>query len=131
MHNPDSPQFYSATFDTQITEFINQHREMLIESLSDLTEEEARRSLVPSKTTLLGLVKHAIFVEQVWFQEASTGNSRDELGIPEIPGASFELDPNDTIENVLTRYRATIKTSDQIAEDYPQMTNLLATVEVP
>lgn len=131
MHNPDSPQFYSATFDTQITEFINQHREMLIESLSDLTEEEARRSLVPSKTTLLGLVKHAIFVEQVWFQEASTGNSRDELGIPETPGASFELDPNDTIENVLTRYRATIKTSDQIAEDYPQMTNLLATVEVP
>ncbi len=33
--------------------------------LEGLTEEQARRSLVPSRTTLLGLVKHAAFVERV------------------------------------------------------------------
>ncbi len=37
------------------------------------TEEQARRALVPSRTTLLGLVKHATFVERVWFDEAVTG----------------------------------------------------------
>jgi len=35
--------------------------------LDGLTEEQVRRSLVPSRTTLLGLVKHATFVEKVWF----------------------------------------------------------------
>ena len=37
------------------------------DSLDALTEEEARLRLVPSKTTLLGLVKHVTYVEGVWF----------------------------------------------------------------
>lgn len=32
-------------------------------------EHEARRRLVPSRTTLLGLLKHVTFVERVWFDE--------------------------------------------------------------
>jgi hypothetical protein len=31
---------------------------------------------VPSGTTLLGLVKHATFLEKVWFDKAVTGRSR-------------------------------------------------------
>ncbi len=31
---------------------------------------------MPSRTTLLGLVKHATFVEKVWFDEAFTGRPR-------------------------------------------------------
>jgi hypothetical protein len=72
--------------------------------LDGLTEEEARRRLVPSATTLLGLVKHATFVEQVWFDEAITGRSRAEIGIPETVDDSFVLDPDDTIESVVRRY---------------------------
>ena len=44
---------------------IDQHRAMLHDSLDGLSEEEARRRLVPSLTTPLGLLKHAIFVEKV------------------------------------------------------------------
>ena len=57
--------------------------------------------MTPSKTTLLGLVKHATFVEQVWFAEAVTSASRVELGIPETPDESFDLSPDDTIASVL------------------------------
>ena len=49
--------------------------------LDGLTEQQARRHLVRSTTTL-GLVRHATFVEKVWFQEAVTCRSRDELDIP-------------------------------------------------
>jgi hypothetical protein len=45
----------------------------LYDSPNDLTEEEARRRLVPSKTTLLGLVKHATLAEAVLFDQAVTG----------------------------------------------------------
>jgi hypothetical protein len=64
----------------QFEAFLDEHRRELSDSLDGLTEEQARRSLVPSLTTLLGLVKHATFVEKVWFDEAVTGRSRAEIG---------------------------------------------------
>src|SRR5689334_23725281 len=84
---------------------------MLNGCLDALTEEQARRSLVPSRTTLLGLVKHATFVEQVWFDEAITRRSRAEIGIVASPDESFVLADDDTIESVQTRYRAVCERS--------------------
>lgn len=81
--------------------FVDEHRETLRACLDGLTEEQARRSLVPSRTTLLGLVKHATFVEQVWFDEAVTGRSRAEIGIPSTPDASFVLTDEDTVASVV------------------------------
>ena len=43
----------------QFEAFLDEHRSQLSRCLDGLTEEQARRSLVPSRTTLLGLVKHA------------------------------------------------------------------------
>lgn len=102
---------FAAPLDDQLASFIDQHRQALHDSLDALTEEEARLRLVPSKTTLLGLVKHARFVEMVWFDEAITGRSRAELGLPEGPDESFDLDPEDTIESVRTAYAETCAAS--------------------
>src|SRR5438876_11404430 len=85
--------------------FLNEHREALNRCLDGLTDEQARRSLVPSRTTLLGLVKHAAFVEKVWFDEAVTGRPRAEIGIPATPDASFVLDDHDTIATVRQAHR--------------------------
>lgn len=79
MTNPDRPEVYTAPLEEQLPAFIDQHREMLLGCLDGITEEEARARLVPSRTTLLGLVKHAGFVERVWFGEAVSGKSREEL----------------------------------------------------
>jgi hypothetical protein len=84
----------------QFEAFLDEHRSELNRCLDGLTEEQARRSLVPSRTTLLGLVKHATFVEKVWFDEAVTGRSRAEIGIAETPDASFVLDDDDTVASV-------------------------------
>jgi hypothetical protein len=84
----------------QFETFLDEHRAVLSACLDGLTEEEARRSLVPSKTTLLGLVKHATFVEKVWFEEAVTCRSRAEIGIPAGPEESFVLEDTDTIDTV-------------------------------
>ena len=93
-----------AVFDAPTKEmleaFIDEHRVALTRSLDGLTEEQARRSLVPSKTTLLGLVKHATFVERVWFEEAVTCRPREELGLPPGPDESFDLTDDDTVESV-------------------------------
>jgi hypothetical protein len=84
----------------QFEVFLDEHRRELSQSLDGLTEEQARRSLVPSRTTLLGLVKHATFVERVWFDEGLTGRPRSEIGIADTPDESFILADGDTIESV-------------------------------
>ena len=75
----------------RVEELVDEYRVALRDSLEDLTEEEARRQLVPSKTTLLGLVKHVTFVEGVWFDRAVTGRSYDEIGIAATVDGSFRL----------------------------------------
>lgn len=89
----------------QLEAFLDEHRGDLNNCLDGLTEEQARRSLVPSRTTLLGLVKHATFVEKVWFDEAVNCRSRAEIGIPATPDESFILADTDTIASVRQAHR--------------------------
>lgn len=105
------PSILQAPIETQLWALIDEHRAILAACLDGLSEDEARAALVPSKTTLLGLVKHASFVEQVWFDEAVTGRSRAELGIPATPDESFDLAPKDTIASVTAGYAAALASS--------------------
>lgn len=95
----------------QFEVFLDEHRAALNGCLDALTEEQVRRQLVPSRTTLLGLVKHATFVEKVWFEEAVTGRSRAEIGIPATPDESFILDDDDTIATVQRAHREACEAS--------------------
>jgi hypothetical protein len=85
--------------------------------LEGLTEEEARRRLVPSLTTLLGLVKHAAFVERVWFQVYLSGRSRAEVGVPETVDESFTLADDDTVDSVLSDHHRACEESRAVAAD--------------
>jgi hypothetical protein len=95
----------------QFEAFLDEHRRALNACLDGLTEEQARRSLVRSRTTLLGLVKHATFVEKVWFDEAITCRPRAEIGIPATPDESFNLDDDDTIASVRRAHREAYESS--------------------
>ncbi|WP_033289250.1 DinB family protein [Amycolatopsis jejuensis] len=102
-----SPELAAAgsPLPVQFEVFLDRHRAALHDCLDGLTEEQARASLVPSRTTLLGLVKHATFVEKVWFEEAVTGRPRTELGLPADAADSFLLTENDTIGTLQAAHR--------------------------
>jgi hypothetical protein len=108
----------------QFEVFIDQHRGLLNHCLDGLTEEQARRSLVPSRTTLLGLVKHVTFVEKVWFDEAVTCRSRAEIGLPATPDESFILQDDDTIASVQRAHREACEASRQATASL-QLTDIL------
>lgn len=95
----------------QFEVFLDEHRAALNECLDGLSEEQGRRSLVASKTTLLGLVKHVTFVEKVWFDEAVSRRSRAEIGIPATPDESFDLEDGDTVESVRQAHREACEAS--------------------
>ena len=97
----------------QLETFIDEHRSALNSCLDGLSEQQARRCLVPSKTTLLGLLKHATFVERVWFDEAVTCRSREQLGIQTGPDESFDLHEHDTIATVRQAHHQACQSSRQ------------------
>jgi hypothetical protein len=115
MEATDTETVIDAPLRTQLDAFLDEHRAELNNCLEGLTEEQARRPLVPSRTTLLGLVKHATFVEKVWFDEAVTSRSRAELGIAPTPDASFILTVDDTIESVRSEHAAACEASRRAA----------------
>jgi hypothetical protein len=102
----------------QLEAFLEDNRSELAATLDGLTEEQARRSLVPSLTTLLSLVKHATFVERVWFQVSLLGRTRAELGLPEDSEDSFRLAAADSIESISADFAAACDESRAAAAGY-------------
>jgi len=98
----------------QFEAFLDEHRGELSRCLDGLSEEQARQSLVRSGTTLLGLVKHATFLEKVWFDEAVTCRSRAEIGIPASPDESFILDDDDTIASIQQAHHEACESSRRL-----------------
>jgi hypothetical protein len=102
----------------QLLAFVHDNRTEVVALLDGVTEEQARARLVPSATTLLGIVKHCAFVERVWFHVSLAGRSRNEVGIPESGEDSWVLENDDTIASVLADYRAAWAEADEIAAPY-------------
>lgn len=98
--------------------FVDDQRAAIAALLDGLTEEEARRNLVQSLTTPASIVKHCVFVEKVWFQVGLAGRSRAELGLPDSVDDSFLLDDGDTIDSLVSAYRAACAESDRIAAQH-------------
>ena len=99
---------------------------MLVETLHNLrcvvawklegtSDEAAKRSLVPSLTTLMGVANHLARVEMWWFQDVFAGRDID-YGIDwdEDPDAEFRMTDEHTIAGVLDDYEAAIAESDAI-----------------
>ncbi|MCK0111817.1 DinB family protein [Ornithinimicrobium sp. F0845] len=107
--------FYTADERAVLEGFVDTQREAIATLLDGLSEEEARRRLVPSLTTPLGLVTHATYVEKVWFHHRVQGLSRVEVGIPETVDESFLVTDEHTIASVLQDYRAACEESRRIA----------------
>jgi hypothetical protein len=103
--NSERSDLWTADLRSRLDELLDVYRVALHDSLDGLTEEEARRRLAPSKTTLLGLVKHVTYVEGVWFDQAISGRSYADIGIASTPARSFTLTKDDTIASVQAAHR--------------------------
>jgi Protein of unknown function (DUF664) len=104
---------------TQLEAFVEEYRRALESTLDGLTDEQARSRLVPSATTLLGLVKHVTWMQRVWFEECVGGTRRLELGLVQSPEESFQLADDDTVPSVQAAYRQACATARSVAADLP------------
>lgn len=94
--------------------FLDQQREFLIKKVSEASEADQRKRLVPSETTLLGLVKHLAYVERWWFQDRFAGQSASYPWTDEDMDADFRVEEGETTEAILDLYRAECEKSRAI-----------------
>ena len=104
---------------TQLEAFVEEYRSALEVTLDCLTEEQARRRLVSSATTLLGLLKHVTWMQRVWFEECVGGTSRRELGLAQNAAESFRLTDDDTVVSVTAAHREACATARSAVADLP------------
>lgn len=100
---------------TMLEAMLDVQRAAVAAILTDLDDTAARARLVPSLTTPLSLVKHAAFVERVWFHSRVAGVPRADLGLPDTVDESFALDEGDTVTTVRNDYLAACEGSREAA----------------
>lgn len=115
-HHPDL--FADADDRRTLEQMLDIQRAELADLLDRVEESEARERLVPSLTTVLGLLKHAAFVERVWFAHRVQGRTRAEVGLPETVDESYLLTGTDTIASVRADFLAACAESRRIAAQH-------------
>ncbi len=78
-------------------------RDAVLWKLDGLDEEQARRPMTPSGTSLLGLVKHLASVEYGYFVE-SYGREVEPLWFDAYQGEDMRAAPDETTERIVAFY---------------------------
>jgi uncharacterized damage-inducible protein DinB len=84
--------------------FLDFQRATLLWKLEGLDDEQLRRAMVPSGTSLLGIVKHLAYVERSWFQRVWAGQEVSFPWTEEDPDADWRIEPDETTADVLALY---------------------------
>jgi uncharacterized damage-inducible protein DinB len=91
---------------TTLLTFLDYLRDAVVEKLVGVTDEDARRPLVASGTSLLWLVKHLTAVESAWFLYSYAG----EAG----PEPDESVTEADTVDAVVAAYRSMVKRCNEV-----------------
>jgi uncharacterized damage-inducible protein DinB len=97
--------------------FLDHYRNTLLDICEGLTEEQLRRSMVPSGTSLLSLVKHLAYVEYGWFQESIANEKFDYPFDTNDPEAEFRIEAGETAQDIFDLYRRACERSRRVYEN--------------
>lgn len=93
---------------------LNRHREVVLWKIEGLDDEQLRRPMTPSGTSLLGLVKHLGAVEYGWFC-TTFGRQTERLPFSdEDPAADLRVTPDESSEHILAFYARARAAADQV-----------------
>jgi hypothetical protein len=101
------PRVDTGELDTALA-FMDFVRSCVIKKAAGLTEEQLRRVLVPSGTSILGLIQHLIVGERFWFGYHFTGIGEDDFDFDMVVPAERSA------AELIEEYRAAIQQSNEL-----------------
>ncbi|MEV4132098.1 DinB family protein [Dactylosporangium sp. NPDC049742] len=95
---------------------LNRHRDVVLWKLDGLDDEQLRRPMTPSGSTMLGLVKHLAAVEYGWFCD-TFGREHEPLPFrDDDPEADLRVEPGESTADVLAFYARARTTCDAVID---------------
>jgi uncharacterized damage-inducible protein DinB len=95
---------------------LERHRDVVLWKVAGLTDEQLRRPMTPSGTTLLGLVKHLAAVEYSWFRE-TFGRSMEPMPYGEDEDADLRVDPGESTAGITAFYARARTAADEVIHE--------------
>jgi uncharacterized damage-inducible protein DinB len=94
--------------------FLDKQRDVMLWKLEGLGDEDLRRPMTPSGTSLLGMVKHIAAVQYGWFC-LTFGRQVEPLPFDDDdPEADLRVEPGETTEDVLAFYARSRAAADAV-----------------
>ena len=109
---------YADDETTTLRAKLDQERDAVLWKLEDLDEEQVRRPMTPSGTSLLGLVKHLASVEYGWFVE-TFGRETEPLWFDPYAGEDMTAGPNETTSQITDFYARARAAADRVLTELP------------
>lgn len=97
---------------------LNRVREAVLWKLEGLDDDQLRRPMTPSGTSLLGLVKHLASVEYGWFVE-SFGREVEPLWFDPYQGEDMSAADGETTEQIVAFYDRARAAADRTITELP------------
>jgi hypothetical protein len=93
---------------------LDRHRDAILWKLEGVSDADLRNPMLPSGTSLLGLVKHLASVEYGWFCQ-TFGRETEELPFDEDdPDADLRVEPGETTEDIVAFYGRARAAADRV-----------------
>ncbi|MGH3329480.1 MAG: DinB family protein [Streptomycetales bacterium] len=96
---------------------LDRHRDVVLWKLDGLEDDQLRRPVTPSGTSLLGLVKHLAAVEYGWFCEPF---GRDTEPLPfddDDQNADMRAEPHESAADIVAFYGRARAAADRVIEE--------------
>ncbi|MGW2918839.1 DinB family protein [Streptomyces angustmyceticus] len=104
--------------DELMAEYLDFYRDTVLRKLDGLSDEELRRSRVPSGWAPLELLKHLAHVEMRWLQWGFSGETVSEpWGDMECRGGRWRVGPEETFDELRAFFREQCERSREIVAE--------------
>lgn len=109
---------YADDETTTLRAKLDQERDAVLWKLEGLDDEQVRRAVTPSGTSLLGLVKHLASVEYGWFVE-TFGRETEPFWFDPYLGEDMSADQDETTAQITDFYARARAAADRVLTELP------------
>jgi uncharacterized damage-inducible protein DinB len=96
---------------------LQRHRDVVLWKIEGLGDDQLRRPMTPSGTSLLGIVKHLAAVEYGWFC-STFGREMEPMPFDEEdPEADLRISPDETTADVVAFYNRACRAADEAIDE--------------
>jgi uncharacterized damage-inducible protein DinB len=100
-----------------LTGFLDHYRRVFVEICEGLSDDQLRRPMVGSGTSLLGLMKHLAYVEDGWFEEGVANRTSSLPYDPDDPDMDLRVEDDETAADIFDLYQRTCERSREIMRE--------------